>query len=300
MTAPTASALSASATTAASASASVAAGTPGSAAALAAGARASAADAASAGRSPTLDINCDMGESFGAFVMGNDLEVLAHVTSANIACGMHAGDPGVMHRTVAAAVERGVAVGAHPGLPDLQGFGRRVMALSPAEVYDLTVYQIGALWAFTRAAGTTLHHVKAHGALYNMTAKDPAIADAVARATRDVDPSLIVYVATATMADAATALGLPVAYEVFADRTYQDDATLTPRSQADAMIEDPDLSIAQVKGMVVGGYVTSQNGKRVPVRADTLCIHGDQPGAATFARRIREALTQDGIRIATI
>ena len=257
-------------------------------------------EASAAETSPTLDINCDMGESFGAFVMGNDLEVLAHVTSANIACGMHAGDPGVMHRTVAAAVERGVAVGAHPGLPDLQGFGRRVMVLSPAEVYDLTVYQIGALWAFTRAAGTTLHHVKAHGALYNMTAKDPAIADAVARATRDVDPSLIVYVATATMADAATALGLPVAYEVFADRTYQDDATLTPRSQADAMIEDPDLSIAQVKGMVVGGYVTSQNGKRVPVRADTLCIHGDQPGAATFARRIREALTQDGIRIATI
>ncbi|MYZ44543.1 LamB/YcsF family protein [Schauerella aestuarii] len=257
-------------------------------------------DASPARTAPTLDINCDMGESFGAFVMGNDLEVLAHVTSANIACGMHAGDPGVMHRTVEAAVERGVAVGAHPGLPDLQGFGRRVMALSPAEVYDLTVYQIGALWAFTRAAGTTLHHVKAHGALYNMTAKDPAIADAVARATRDVDPSLIVYVATSTMADAATALGLPVAYEVFADRTYQDDATLTPRSQADAMIEDPDLSIAQVKGMVVGGYVTSQTGKRVPVRADTLCIHGDQPGAAVFARRIREALTHDGIRIATI
>jgi len=261
---------------------------------------AAATDASRASTAPTLDINCDMGESFGAFVMGNDLEVLAHVTSANIACGMHAGDPGVMHRTVAAAVERGVAVGAHPGLPDLQGFGRRVMALSPAEVYDLTVYQIGALWAFTRAAGTTLHHVKAHGALYNMTAKDPAIADAVARATRDVDPSLIIYVATSTMADAATALGLPVAYEVFADRTYQDDATLTPRSQADAMIEDPDLSISQVKGMVVGGYVTSQTGKRVPVRADTLCIHGDQPGAAVFARRIREALTHDGIRIATI
>ena len=293
MTAKTASTMSASASASASAQAPTATQP-------AAAAHSAAANAATAEKSPTLDINCDMGESFGAFVMGNDLEVLAHITSANIACGMHAGDPGVMHRTVAAAVERGVAVGAHPGLPDLQGFGRRVMALSPAEVYDLTVYQIGALWAFTRAAGTTLHHVKAHGALYNMTAKDPAIADAVARATRDVDPSLIVYVATATMADAAAALGLQVAYEVFADRTYQDDATLTPRSQADAMIEDPDLSIAQVKGMVVGGYVTSQNGKRVPVRADTLCIHGDQPGAATFARRIREALTQDGIRIATI
>ena len=291
MTAPTASTMSASA----SASAQASAATQPAAAAHSAPANTAAAD-----QSPTLDINCDMGESFGAFVMGNDLEVLAHITSANIACGMHAGDPGVMHRTVAAAVERGVAVGAHPGLPDLQGFGRRVMALSPAEVYDLTVYQIGALWAFTRAAGTTLHHVKAHGALYNMTAKDPAIADAVARATRDVDPSLIVYVATATMADAAAALGLQVAYEVFADRTYQDDATLTPRSQADAMIEDPDLSIAQVKGMVVGGYVISQTGKQVPVRADTLCIHGDQPGAAMFARRIREALTHDGIRIATI
>jgi UPF0271 protein len=244
---------------------------------------------------PSLDINCDMGESFGAYTLGADLEILDYVTSANIACGFHAGDPNTMHRTVDAAVARGVAVGAHPGLPDLQGFGRRVMAITPAEAYDMVVYQIGALAAFAKTAGTRLNHVKAHGALYNMTAQDPALADAVARAARDVDPGLLIYVAHATMTEAALKIGLPVAYEVYADRSYQDDGTLTPRSHAHAMIEDPDLAIAQVKTMVKQKHVVALSGKQVPVRADTLCIHGDQPGAAVFAKRIRAALKEDGI-----
>jgi UPF0271 protein len=244
---------------------------------------------------PSLDINCDMGESYGAYTLGTDLEILDYVTSANIACGFHAGDPNTMHRTVDAAVERGVAVGAHPGLPDLQGFGRRAMAISPEEAYDMVVYQIGALAAFAKAAGTRLNHVKAHGALYNMTAKDPALAEAVARAAHDVDPSLLVYVANAAMTEAALAIGLPVAYEVYADRSYQDDGTLTPRSHAHAMIEDPDAAIAQVKTMVNQRHVVALSGKHVPIRADTLCIHGDQPGAAVFAKRIRAALKEDGI-----
>jgi UPF0271 protein len=246
-----------------------------------------------------LDMNSDMGESFGAYNMGNDLEIMNYITSANIACGFHAGDPNTMHKTVAAAVERGVAVGAHPGLPDLQGFGRREMTVSALEVYDMTVYQVGALWAFARAMGTRLNHVKTHGALYNMTVKNRDLADAVARAVRDIDPTLLVYVANANMTDAALALGLPVAYEVFADRSYQDDGTLTPRSQPHAMIEDVNVSIDQVKKMVKEQYVTSQSGKRVTMRADTLCMHGDQPGAALFARSIRAALEADGIKIET-
>jgi UPF0271 protein len=244
---------------------------------------------------PSLDINCDMGESFGAYTLGSDLEILDYVTSANIACGFHAGDANTMHQTVDAAVARGVAVGAHPGLPDLQGFGRRVMAITPAEAYDMVVYQIGALAAFAKAAGTRLNHVKAHGALYNMTAKDPALAEAVARAVRDVDPSLLIYVAHATMTAAALQAGLAVAYEVYADRSYQDDGTLTPRSNPHAMIEDPDMAIAQVRTMVKQKHVVALSGKKVSVRADTLCIHGDQPGAAVFARRIRAAMQEDGI-----
>lgn len=246
-----------------------------------------------------LDLNSDMGESFGAWTMGNDSALLRYVTSANIACGFHAGDPATMRRTVTEAVERGVAVGAHPGLPDLQGFGRRVMAVSAAEVYDMAVYQIGALAGFAAAAGTRLNHVKTHGALYNMTAKDPKLADAIARAAHDVDPGLLIYAASPNMADAAQAHGLGVAYEVYADRSYQDDGSLTPRSQPHAMIEDVDQSIAQVKRMVKEGVVRALSGKEVKVRADTLCIHGDQPGAALFAQRIHEALTADGISIKT-
>jgi UPF0271 protein len=245
----------------------------------------------------SLDINCDMGESFGAWKMGNDLEILGHVTSANIACGFHAGDPDVMFKTVQASIASNVAIGAHPGLPDLQGFGRRAMAMTSAEVYNLTLYQIGALQAFAQSQGSQLHHVKSHGALYNMTVKDASLARAFAQAVYDYDPGLLMYVANANMAEAAQNLGLPVAFEVYADRSYQDDGTLTPRNLPHAMIEDVEQAVVQVKRMVCDGLVRSLSGKDVPIAADTLCIHGDQPGAVLFARTIRDALQAEGIEV---
>jgi UPF0271 protein len=247
-----------------------------------------------------IDINCDMGESFGAWQMGDDLALMQYITSANIACGFHAGDADVMLATVKAAVAHGVAIGAHPGLQDLQGFGRRTIAMSPNEVYALIVYQVGALQAFTKTQGTRLHHVKTHGALYNMTAKDPALAKAVAQAVYDIDPCLMVYVANENIAKAVESLGLPVAYEVYADRSYQDDGTLTPRSMPHAMIEDVDASIQQVIGMAKDGTVRALSGKVIPIRADTLCIHGDQPNAALFAQKIKHAMVTNGIEVSAI
>ena len=245
-----------------------------------------------------LDLNCDMGESYGAWTMGHDAAILDYVTSANIACGFHAGDPSTMRETVALASARGVAIGAHPSLPDLPGFGRRAMAVTPREVYDLVVYQIGAIAAFAKAAGTRVSHYKAHGALSNMAAKDPALAEAITQAARDVDSTLVSYaIAESELARAAERLGVPCASEVFADRSYQDDAMLTPRAQPGAMIEDIEASIAQVKGMVLRSEVTAVSGRRVRVRADTLCVHGDQPGALAFVRRIRAELEREGIAI---
>jgi len=249
---------------------------------------------------PSIDINCDMGESFGSWNMGQDDAIMPYLTSSNIACGFHAGDPNVMLRTVRRALACNVALGAHPGLPDLQGFGRREMALSAAEVYALVAYQIGALQGVARTQGAALHHVKTHGALYNMTVRDAALATAVAQAVRDVDATLLLYVANDNMAQAAQELGLRVAFEVYADRSYQDDGTLTPRSQPQAMIEDVDQAVAQVKHMVKDGVVQALSGKRVPIRADTLCIHGDQPGAVLFAQHIRAVLEADGIRVAAV
>jgi len=245
-----------------------------------------------------IDINCDMGESFGPYRMGDDIAILDFVNSANIACGFHAGDPPTMHRTVEAAIRKGVADGAHPGLPDLQGFGRRAMAVTGSEVYDMVMYQIGALAAFAQALGGRLSHVKAHGALYNMAAKDRGLARAIAKAVYDFDRLLVFFaLAGSEMIHAAHDAGLRVASEVFADRTYQDDGSLTPRSRADAMIEEFEKSIAQVKRMVSDGVVRSVSGKYVPVQADTLCIHGDQPSALVFAERIRDELTRSGIQV---
>jgi UPF0271 protein len=245
-----------------------------------------------------LDLNCDMGESFGAWTMGNDAAILESVTSANIACGFHAGDPSTMRETVALAIARGVAIGAHPGLPDLAGFGRRAMAVKPREVYDMVVYQIGAIAAFARAAGGRVSHYKAHGALSNMAAKDRALAEAITQAARDIDPTMMSYaIAESELVRAAERLGVPVASEVFADRSYQDDAMLTPRAQPGAMIDDIEASVAQVKGMVLRGEVTAVSGRVVRVRADTLCVHGDQPGALAFVQRIRAELEREGITI---
>lgn len=249
----------------------------------------------------SIDLNCDMGESYGAWSMGNDAAVLRYVTSANIACGFHGGDPGTMRATVAAALAHGVALGAHPSLPDLAGFGRRAMQITPQEAYDMVVYQVGALAAVAASQGARLHHVKAHGALYNMAAKDGALALAICRAVHDVDPTLVLYgLAGSALITAAEAVGLTAASEVFADRSYQDDGSLTPRSQPGAMIEDLQVAIVQVLRMAGDGMVRSVNGKDVAVRADTLCIHGDQPNARAFAQGIRDALTQAGINVATV
>ncbi len=248
-----------------------------------------------------LDLNCDMGEGFGAWKMGDDASLLDHVTSANIACGFHAGDPGTIHRTVELALEKGVAIGAHPSLPDLQGFGRRSMNVSAEEAYDLVLYQIGALAGFATACGGKLAHVKPHGALYNMAAKDARLARAIARAVRDFDATLVLFgLAGSELVRAGGQAGLKTANEVFADRTYQADGSLTPRTQPDAMIHDADAAIAQVRRMVGEGRVRSQQGSDVPVQPDTLCIHGDEPGAVDFAKRIRQALAADGVRVAPI
>jgi len=250
--------------------------------------------------SQSIDLNCDMGESYGAWTMGNDAAVLAFVSSANIACGFHGGDPATLRKTVAAALAQGVALGAHPSLQDLAGFGRRAIPTTPEEAYDIVVYQIGALAGVAASQGARLHHVKAHGALYNMAAKDVGLARAICQAVKDVDASLVLYgLAGSKLIDAARDIGLAAASEVFADRSYQDDGSLTPRTRAGAMIEDVDQAVAQVLRMAREGLVRSVDGKDVPVRADTLCIHGDQPNALVFARAIRDALQEAGIAVRT-
>ncbi|MBC8006499.1 MAG: LamB/YcsF family protein [Prolixibacteraceae bacterium] len=249
----------------------------------------------------TLDLNCDMGEGFGAWKMGDDAALLDHVTSANIACGFHAGDPGIIHRTVELALKKGVAIGAHPSLPDVQGFGRRRMNVSAAETYDMVLYQIGALAGFATACGGKLVHVKPHGALYNMAAKDGTLAQAIARAVKDFDAGLVLFgLAGSELVRAGEKAGLKTAHEVFADRTYQSDGSLTPRSQPDAMIHGAQAAISQVRRMLNEGCVRSLQGADIPVQPDTLCIHGDEPNAVDFARRIRAALDADGVRVAAI
>lgn len=246
----------------------------------------------------SIDLNCDMGEAFGNYPMPNDDILMDHITSANIACGYHAGDPEVMQHTVAMAIKKGVAIGAHPGLPDLQGFGRREMKIIANEAYQITLYQIGALYAFVKAAGGKLHHVKPHGALYNMAAKDAALAQAIVQAVHDFDPSLILYaLAGSQMITAAEKVGLHTASEVFADRTYQDDGSLTPRSQSNAMITDEKQSVEQVLLMVKQQQVVSTNNNPIQLKAETLCLHGDGAHAVEFARMINQKLKAEGITV---
>jgi 5-oxoprolinase (ATP-hydrolysing) subunit A len=245
-----------------------------------------------------VDLNCDMGESFGAYTIGNDEAILPYITSANIACGFHAGDPGTMRRTVKLALEHGVMIGAHPGLPDLQGFGRRNMAVSPQEAYDLIVYQVGALQGFVQAEGGTMQHVKPHGALYNMAAANPELARAIAEAVYRINPELyLVGLAGSQLVVQGKNIGLHVINEVFADRTYQQDGSLTPRSQPDALIADDEQAVSQVIRMVKEGKVTTRQGTDIEITAETVCIHGDGPHALTFARKIRVALETSGIAV---
>ena len=248
-----------------------------------------------------IDMNCDMGESYGAWSMGQDALVMPWISSANIACGFHAGDFSTMQQTVLLANVHNVAIGAHVSLPDLQGFGRRELRITPNEAYALTLYQIGALAAFARAAGTRVAHVKPHGALYNMAAKDSALADAIARATRDFDAGLILFgLAGSALPQAGEKLGLRVAHEAFADRHYEDDGSLTPRREPDAVIHDIDAAIAQALSIASNGNVQTRAGKTLRLRADTICMHGDRADAALFARRLRAALDAARVRVISL
>ena len=244
---------------------------------------------------PSIDLNCDLGESFGAYTIGMDAEILPYVTSANIACGFHAGDPSVMQKSVLLCKKYGVQVGAHPGLPDLQGFGRRRMAIFPAEAEADVMYQIGALKAFCDAAGVPLHHVKPHGALYNMAARDPVLAAAICRAVQAAAPGAVLLALSGSeMVKAANAIGLPVASEVFADRGYRADGSLVPRGAPGAMIEDEDTAIARVLQMAAQGTVQADDGSTVTLQADSVCVHGDGPKALAFVQKISAALLAAG------
>jgi 5-oxoprolinase (ATP-hydrolysing) subunit A len=248
-----------------------------------------------------IDINCDMGESFGAYRLGTDEEILKYVTSANIACGFHAGDPATMRKTVKLALEHGVGIGVHPGLPDLAGFGRRNIDISPQEAYEMVLYQIGSLWAFVKAEGGTIQHVKPHGALYNMAAVNRELSEAIAEAVYKVNPDLILFgLAGSELVKAGEKAGLRTASEVFADRTYQQDCTLTSRKLPNCMIENDDEAVAQVIRMVKEGKVLTQQEVDADITADTVCIHGDGTHALSFAKKISQTLEESGITVRKI
>lgn len=248
-----------------------------------------------------VDLNCDMGESFGTYKLGNDEQILDFVTSANIACGFHAGDPSTMRKTVKLALEKNVGIGVHPGLQDLAGFGRREMKISPQEVYDIVIYQIGALSAFVKAEGGNIQHVKPHGALYNMAAKDASLAEAIAEAVYKIDPEMILFgLAGSELVNAGIKIGLRTANEVFSDRTYQQDGSLTSRRSDNALIKDHEMAVKQVVRMVKEGKVRSLQGVDVSIQADTVCIHGDGDQALEFARYIKTALHEAGIIVKKI
>jgi UPF0271 protein len=245
-----------------------------------------------------IDLNCDCGESFGAWRMGDDETLLPHVTSANVACGAHAGDPGTMRRTVRLARELGVGVGAHPGFPDLQGFGRRLITMSPAEIADSVLAQIGALYALARSEGVALTHIKPHGALYNYAAATPAAADAIAQAIASFSRDLIlVGLAGSALVDAGRAAGLLVAREAFADRMYEADGSLRDRRLPGAVIHDDDQSLAQALRIVAERSTLTYDGARLTLEADTICLHGDTPGAAARAALLRRELEAAGVAV---
>jgi len=246
----------------------------------------------------TIDINCDMGESFGSYTIGSDETIIAAISSANIACGFHAGDPLVMDRTVRLAKENGVGVGAHPGFPDLMGFGRRKIQTFPGEITRYLIYQIGALAAFATAHGVNLQHVKPHGALYNMAAADEAVAREVVEAVRAVNGNLILVCQPGSvLAHVAEKEGLRVAREVFPDRAYLADGRLAPRNLPGAVIHDPQAVRDRVVRLLEEGVLFSLDGEKISLEADTLCVHGDTPGAAELARIIRKELEEAGIAV---
>lgn len=248
-----------------------------------------------------VDLNSDLGESFGNYTIGMDEEILKFVSSANVACGWHAGDPMVMEKTVALAKEFGTAVGAHPGFPDRMGFGRRNMAVTPEEAKAYVKYQLGALQAFAKAHGVKIQHVKPHGALYNMAAVDEKLAKAMCEAVYEVDKDIIFMgLAGSRMITAAEETGLKAASEVFADRAYNDDGTLVSRKLPGAVIKDKELAIKRVVRMVKEGKVESINGKDIDIKADSICVHGDNPKALEFVKNIRETLEKEGVTISNL
>lgn len=242
---------------------------------------------------PSIDLNCDMGEG-----MGSDAELMDIVTSVNIACGFHAGGPSTMRRTVDLAIQKGVNIGAHPSYLDIEGFGRHPIDLSPDEVFDIVVYQVSALKGICETSGGILTHVKPHGALYNTSARQRDIARAIAEAVSAIDADLILYGLSGSHSTSeAEALGLRTASEVFADRTYRADGSLTPRTSDNALIKDTERSVEQVIQMIQDGCVTATNGENVPIKAETICIHGDGPNALEFARAVRDDLLARNVSI---
>jgi UPF0271 protein len=247
-------------------------------------------------RRDRVDLNADVGEG-----LGQDPALLQVVSSASIACGFHAGDPGTMRATVALAREHGVAIGAHPSFPDLSGFGRREMTLAPREIEECVTYQLGALAEIAAAQGMRVQHVKPHGALYNMSARDAGLADAVARAVAAFDPALVLFgLAGSALIEAGARAGLQTAAEVFADRAYRRDGSLVPRAQPGAVLHDAGVVVPRAIAMVRDRAVLADDGSRVTLQVETICVHGDTPGAAALARRLREGLEAAGIEIAAV
>ncbi|APG46080.1 LamB/YcsF family protein [Phaeobacter porticola] len=248
--------------------------------------------------SKSVDLNADMGESYGPWTMGDDAALLDVVTSANIACGFHAGDPDVMAATMALARDHGVGIGAHPGFDDLQGFGRRRMQVPPVTLANMIRYQLGAAQGMARAAGTKVRHLKLHGALSNMACVDPAMALTCYEAALELDPDLIIMVLAATaMEEVVRELGCNWCGEIFADRAYKDDGTLVDRSLPGAVIHDPDIAGPRVLQMVEEGAIITESGARIPTAIDTICLHGDTPTAVQLARSVRHSLSEGGIEV---
>lgn len=246
-----------------------------------------------------IDINADVGESYGSFQIGEDEELFKVITSANIACGFHAGDFTVMNRTVKEAKQNNLSIGAHPGFPDMQGFGRRNMGMSPEEIYEMVIYQIGALNAFCQLHHIKLGHVKPHGALYNLAAKELSIAKAIAKAVNDIEPNVILFgLSNSKLIDAGKELGLKTAEEAFADRRYTDDGHLVSRKEANAVFENEEDIINQVLRIVKDGQVETVTGNKINIHADTLCFHGDGKNVYSIVKKARKVLEENNVKVA--
>jgi len=248
-----------------------------------------------------IDINSDVGESFGIYKLGLDEEIIPHITSANIACGFHAGDPSVMRKTISLAKQYGVEVGAHPGFPDLLGFGRRNIDATPEEIQDYILYQTGALKAFALSQGIRLQHVKAHGSLYNMAAANHRIMEAIAESVAKMDRELILLVSASSQREPLLEIveryGLRIAFEAFADRAYQSDGSLVSRKEKGAVIEDHEVVVTRALKMALEGKVFAVDETEIELKADTLCVHGDNPAAVQMVKRIREGLRTAGVEV---